>query len=63
MSIEKAIEAYVDFISKVFSTRQIGRDGKFSTKTFEDAIKDIIMNVTNNPDERLLDERSNACKV
>ena len=63
MTVDKAIETYVDFASKVFSTRQIGRDGKFSTKTFEDTIKGIITDVTGNSDERILDGRSSACKV
>ena len=63
MSIDKAIETYVDFTSKVFSARQIGRDGKFSTTAFEDTIRSIIKDATGNSDERILDGRSHACKV
>ena len=63
MSVDKAIDTYVDLVSKVFSARQIGRDGKFNTKTFEDAIKSIVMNATNDVDECMLDQRNDACKV
>ena len=63
MSIDKAIETYVDFSSKVFAPGKIGLGGKFSTKTFEDGIKTIVLSVTDDPNERLLDRRSNACKV
>ena len=63
MSVDKAIEIYVDFTSKVFSAKQIGRDGKFSTKTLEDTIRNIMVNVTNDSEERLWDRRPNACKV
>ena len=63
MSIDDAIETYVDFASKVFSGEQIGRDGKFSTKTFEETIKTIVRSVTGDSDERLFDRRPNACKV
>ena len=45
------------------NTRQIGRDGKFNAKTFEEAIVEIIETVTHNPHERMMDERPNACKV
>ena len=63
MPIDKAIETYVDFTSKVFSAGQIGLDGKFNTKTFENTIKNIVRSVMDDPDECLLDQRPNACKV
>ena len=63
MSIDDAIKYYVKFAERVFSAKQIGRDGKFNEKTFEDAIKEIVAKVTKNPQERMLDKRSNACKV
>ena len=63
MSIDKAIATYVDLTSKVFSAGQIGLDGRFSTKTFEDIIKNVVISVTNDSDECLLDRRPSACKV
>ena len=63
MSIDDAIAAYVDFTETVFSATKIGGDGKFSTKTFEEAIKQIVMRVTKNAHERLLDDHPEACRV
>ena len=63
MSIDQAIKTYVKFTSKVLSTQQIGGDGKFSMKTFENAIKGIVKDVTENPNEYILDRRASACKV
>ena len=63
MSIDQAIKTYVAFVSKAFSARKTGGGGKFNTKTFENAIKGIVKDVTGNSYECILDEHPNACKV
>ena len=63
MSVDDAIESYVRFSKRVFSAKQIGREGKFNAKTFEEAIIEVIERITKNPHERMMDQRPNACKV
>ena len=63
LSIDDAIITYNHFTKKIFSTTQIGGDGKYNAETFENTIKEIIRKVTTNPQEQMLDNRSNACKV
>ena len=63
MSIDQAIETYVDFVSKVFSARQTGLDWKFNTRIFEEIVKDIVKGATGDSNEPILEQRSGACKV
>ena len=63
MSIDDAIDSYVNLSKRVFSAKQIGEDGKFNAKTFDEAIVEIIESITQNPHEPLLDQRPNSCKV
>jgi len=63
MSVDEAIEAYDAFAEKIFSAKRIGRHGKFDAKIFEDTVKGIVTKVTQNAHERMMDDRSNACKV
>jgi len=63
MSIDKAIACYVSLAEKVFSSTQVGSDGKFSSSAFEDAIKKFVEEECGNPTERMMDSQPNVCKT
>ena len=63
MTVDKAIACYVNLAEKVFSSTQIGSDGKFSSTTFEHAIKQIVTEECGNTTERMMDGRPAACKT
>ena len=63
MSIDKAIACYVSLAEKVFSSTQVGSDGKFSSSAFEDAIKKFVGEECGNPTERMMDSQPNVCKT
>ena len=66
MSVNDAIVRYATFAKAVFSNvKKFGGDGKFSASKFEEAIKELVRERTGNPDERMLDQRSEGagCKT
>lgn len=63
MSTEDAIKCYADFSQRIFSAKQIGRDGKFSANKLRDAIRGVVGRETGNADELMRDSRPNTCKV
>lgn len=63
MTLDKAIACYVSLAEKVFSSTQIGPDGKFSSTAFENAIKRIVDDECGNPAERMMDSRQNVCRT
>ena len=63
MTIDKAIACYISLTEKVFSSTQIGSDGKFSSKALEDALKKIMDEECGNPAERIMDNYPSACKT
>ena len=63
MTIDKAIACYVSLAEKVFSSTQIGSDGKFSSRMFEDVIKQIVNEECGNPTERMTDDGPAVCKT
>ena len=60
MDVETAINAYNNLAQQVFSERKrsLG-DGRFKATNLEEAIKSVVQDITNNPEEPLL-EASNA---
>jgi hypothetical protein len=66
LSIDKAIEAYGDFASKVFSDKKLPwQDGMFKASNLEKAIRAIIQDSIEDPDAGMFDPRpsSEVCKT
>ena len=65
MSMDDAIECYVNLSKEVFSAKQIGRDGKFKASKLEEVLKRVIKQHTGNADEQMMDKRSDGqvCKT
>jgi hypothetical protein len=66
LSVDKAIKAYGDFASKVFSDKkQFWKDGMFKASNLEKAIQAIIRESIGDPDAPMFDPRpsSEVCKT
>jgi hypothetical protein len=63
ISTGDAIKCYADLSKRVFSAKQVGRDGKFSANKLRDVIREVVGKETGNQDELMKDLRPNACKV
>jgi hypothetical protein len=66
LSVDKAIEAYGDFASKVFSDKKLRwQDGMFKANNLEKAIRAIVQESNDDPDARMFDPRpsSQVCKT
>jgi hypothetical protein len=66
LSVDKAIDAYGNFASKVFSDKkQFWKDGMFKASNLEKAIQAIIQESLGDPDACMFDPRpsSEVCKT
>jgi hypothetical protein len=66
MSVDEAIKQYAMFAQRVFSdVKKSAGDGRFSASKFEEAVKEIVSECTGNPDERMMNARSDGamCKT
>jgi hypothetical protein len=63
MSTEDAIKCYADLSKRIFSSKQVGRDEKFSANKLRDVMREVVERETGNADELMKDPRPNACKV
>jgi hypothetical protein len=66
LPVDKAIEAYSNFASKVFSDKkQFWKDGMFKASNLEKAIQEIIQESIGDPNARMFDPRpsSEVCKT
>jgi hypothetical protein len=66
LPVDKAIEAYGDFASKVFSDKKLRwQDGMFKASNLKKAIRAIIQDSIDDPEARMFDPRpsSQVCKT
>jgi hypothetical protein len=66
MSIEEAINCYGDLAERIFSEKKhTWQDGRFKATRLEEVIKEIVHDHTQpkDKDTRMLDIRSDCCKV
>jgi hypothetical protein len=66
LPVDKAIKAYGDIASKVFSDKKLRwQDGMFKARKLEKAIREIIRESIGDPDARMFDPRpsSELCKT
>jgi hypothetical protein len=66
LSVDKAMQAYGDIASKVFSDKKLRwKDGMFKASNLEKAIRTIIQESIDDPDARMFDPRpsSELCKT
>lgn len=62
MPIDEAIESYDKFSRTIFGKKQRLRDGKYSAKTFETIIKDVVMSKLGNESAPMRATTEHSCK-
>jgi hypothetical protein len=65
MSVDQAIVQYGTLVQSFRDVRMFAGDGAFSATKFEEVIKEIVKERTRNPDEPMMDPRSEGvgCKT
>ena len=64
MDVDTAIDSYNNLAQEVFSERQLWPgDGRFKATNLEEAIKSVVRDITNNPEEPLLEDDTLVCRT